>query len=220
MNRAAQIRLWNGAHICEGKPKGNPRPKFASLGERACPIVVILSHGFAKGATGLSISWAGQIVCAASLRLSRAPGQLETVHAEHDCVHWASRPAEPMGPDRIRGDHGDLHRGRAELPRDFGSPARAERAGRNTRLFKSALLRAAHGFAHVRCSLLLPRLHLHLRDASRQEPALGNGPDPDSRHPAVGADPGLSILHRHLLPRPLPRQYAGCGTGGDLRHLH
>ena len=43
---------------------------------------------------------------------------------------------------------------------------------------------------------------------------------PAARHPAVGADPGLPLLHRDLLPQPFPRQHYGRGARGDLRDLH
>ena len=64
------------------------------------------------------------------------------------------------------------------------------------RLLEPALLRAAHRFAHVRRAFLLSGLHLHLCDAGGQEPAMGDGADPCPRHLAVGADPGLPVLHR------------------------
>ena len=80
-----------------------------------------------------------------------------------------------------------------------------KRAGRLARLFEPALLRAAHRLAHVRRALLLARLHLHLCDSGGQEPAMGDGARPLARHSAVGADPGLSVLHRDVLSRPLSR---------------
>src|SRR5208337_3903414 len=144
----------------------------------------------------------------------------EIAHVEHDRVRRTSGPAEPMGPDRIRGDHGRTDRDRAELSRNFGAPACGEPAGHFARLFEPALLRAAHGFAHVRRALLLSCLHLYLCDSGGEEPALGDGADPGSRHSAIRADPGLSVLHRDVLSRSLPRQYGGRGIGGDLRDLH
>ena len=43
---------------------------------------------------------------------------------------------------------------------------------------------------------------------------------PIARHPAIGADPRLPLLHRHLLHEPLPRPRAGRGARLDLRDLH
>ena len=109
---------------------------------------------------------------------------------------------------------------RQELPRPFRPSARAERVAGVARLLAITLLRVPHGAADVRSPRRLARLHLHLCDARGQEPTRRNGADPGARRAAVGADPGLSLLHRDLLPRPLPRPYARRGARGDLRHLH
>ena len=101
---------------------------------------------------------------------------------------------------------------RPQLSRHFRAPARAERIAGVARLLGIALLRVAHGAAHVRGAGRLAGLHLHLRHARGQEPARGNGADPGARHPPVGADPGLSVVHGDVLPRPLPRQRAGRRT--------
>ena len=70
---------------------------------------------------------------------------------------------------------------------------------------QSAALRAAHDDADAAGDRLLDRLHLHLCGARRQEPARRDGADPAARHPAVGADPRLSDLHRRVLPEPVSR---------------
>ena len=44
--------------------------------------------------------------------------------------------------------------------------------------------------------------------------------DPAARCSAVGADPRLSVVYRHLFPRPVSRLDAGRRMRGDLRDLH
>jgi hypothetical protein len=125
-----------------------------------------------------------------------------------------------MGPARLRRDSGRAHGHRKELPRPFRAFARGERIAGVARLLAIALLRVPHSAAYVRGARRLAPFHLHLRHAGGQEPARRNGDDPHTRHPAVGADPGLSVVHRDFLPRPFPWQHAGRGTRGGLRHLH
>ena len=71
----------------------------------------------------------------------------------------------------------------------------ARRHADHARLRLSALLRAAHHPAHVRRDGGLAAVHADLRDARGQEPARRNGADPAARRAAVGADPGLPVLH-------------------------
>ena len=63
-------------------------------------------------------------------------------------------------------------------------------------------------------------VHVHLRDAGGQEPARRDRADPDPRHPAIGADSRLPVVHGDVLPRPVSRQRARRRMRGDLRHLH
>ena len=146
--------------------------------------------------------------------------EIAHAHALQRTLRRAAGPAEPMGPDRVRGDHGGADGGRSQLSRHFGAFARGERTGRLARLLEPALLRVAHGIEDVCRARRLARVHLHLCDASGQEPAGGDGADPGARHPAVGADPGLSVVHRDVLSRPLSRKYFRRGTGRDLCDLH
>ena len=125
-----------------------------------------------------------------------------------------------MGPRRVRGHSGGADRHRPQLSRHFRAPARAERIAGLAGLLGIALLRVPNGAAHVRGPRRLACLHLYLRHARGQEPARGNGADPGARHPPVGADPGLSVFHGDVLPRPLSRQHPGRGTRRDLRDLH
>ena len=157
---------------------------------------------------------------AASPRRFVALRQAEIAHVERHRVRRAAGSAEPMGPRRVRGDSGGADRDRPELSRHFRALARAEQIAGVAGLLGAALLRVPDGAAHVCGPRRLARLHLHLRHARGQEPAGGNGADPGARHPPVGADSGLSVLHGDFLPRPLPRQYLGRGTRGDFRDLH
>ena len=51
--------------------------------------------------------------------------------------------------------------------------------------------------------------------ARGQEPAGREDPDPGARHPAIGADPRLSVDHRHRLHRAVSR--AGCSASNAPR---
>ena len=85
------------------------------------------------------------------------------------------------------------------------------------RLPEYALRTTLRMFAALFC---LAPVHLHLCPAGGQKPAGRADHDPGARHPAVGADPGLPVVHRRVLHEPVPRPGAGAGAGGDLRHLH
>ena len=147
--------------------------------------------------------------------------QAEVADASHHlCLRRAADLAEPVGPDRLRRDSGRPDRDRQELSRDFRAAAGAEHFADLARLLAIALLCVPHGAADVRSPRRLAYFHLHLRNPRGQEPARRNGADPRARRAAIGSDPGLSLLHRHFLSRPLPRQHARRGTRGDLRHLH
>ena len=151
---------------------------------------------------------------------SSRQAEVADASTHHLCVRRAAHPAEPVGSGCVRCDSGRADGGRPQLSWHFGPLARAERIADHARLLAIALLRIPNHVAHVRSARRLARFHLHLRDTRGQEPAGGDGADPGARRPAVGADPRLSVFHRDLLPRPLPRQHFGRGTGGDLRHLH
>ena len=56
--------------------------------------------------------------------------------------------------------------------------------------------------------------------AAAKSRAGGDDPDPDARHPAIGADPRLPDLHRRLLHESVSRPRAGAGARGDFRDLH
>ena len=81
-------------------------------------------------------------------------------------------------------------------------------------------LRAAHDDADAAGDRLLDHLHLHLRRAGRQEPTRRNGADSAARHPAVGADPRLSDLHRRVLHESVSRQRVRRRTRLRVRDLH
>ena len=61
---------------------------------------------------------------------------------------------------------------------------------------------------------------LGLCRARRQEPAGREDPDPGARHPAIGADPRLSVDHRDRFHRALPGPAARRRMRRDLRDLH
>ncbi len=198
-------------------------------------VVVILSYARSKARVRDRSGRAGQIPVAlieanvfdvfrvrlaAPKRRIFVSRQAEFAHVERHCVRRAAGSAEPMGPRCVRGNSRGPDRDRPQLSRHFRAPARAERNGGVARLLAIALLRAAHDAAHVRGARRLARLHLHLRHARGQEPAGGDGADPGARHPAVGADFGVFVLHGDVLPRALSRKYLRRGAGGDLCDLH
>ena len=129
----------------------------------------------------------------------------------------AADSAQPLGPDRARGDHGGAHGGRAHLSRHHRAAACAERSPRSRSITGSCpITRCAPRCACSR-RWSLARLHVHLRDAGGEEPARGDGADPDPRHPAVGADARLPLVHGDVLPRAVSRQRARRRMRGDLR---
>ena len=73
--------------------------------------------------------------------------------------------------------------------------------------------RGAHHAAHARGARPVAALHLHLRDARRQEPARGAAAGAAARLPAVGADPRLHLDHGRVLH--VAR--AGAGAGRRIR---
>ena len=77
---------------------------------------------------------------------------------------------------------------------------------RSRHLPEYALRTTLRMFAALAASLLFTFTYAH---AGREKPARRAGHDPDARHPAVGADPGLPDLHRRLLHEPVPRPGAG-----------
>ena len=56
--------------------------------------------------------------------------------------------------------------------------------------------------------------------ARGQEPAGREDPDPGARHPAIGADPRISVDHRHRLHRAVSGPAARRRMRRDLRDLH
>ena len=110
--------------------------------------------------------------------------------------------------DRL-GRHGDERalsdrRGSADQPRPVAA----------------AGIRAAHGAAHGLRARRLAGLQPRLCGARGQEPAGRKDPDPGARHPAIGADPRLSVDHRDRLHRAFPGPAARRRMRRDLRDLH
>ena len=120
--------------------------------------------------------------------------------------HLGRRGADPRdrrhGADRLwrRADH--------------AAAVDARRLAGVARSGQSAALCAANHDADAAGDRLLDHLHLHLCGAGRQEPARRDGADPAARHPAIGADPRLSDLHRGVLPESVSRP--ACSAPSSL----
>jgi hypothetical protein len=87
----------------------------------------------------------------------------------------------------------------------------------SARLPEYALCTTLRMFLALGASLVFT---LRVRRAGRQVPRGRKGAGAAARHPAVGPDPRLPGDHRRALHRAVPRQPAGRGMRGDLRHLH
>src|SRR5271170_8444576 len=111
---------------------------------------------------------------------------LERPHDEtgDDRLRWPARPAEPLGRARAWRHFGRARRHRERLPRNEWSVAGSQPARPRPQLLEPALLRSAHGPAHVRGALLLLRLYLHLCDDGRQKPTARNRINSYSRYPS------------------------------------
>ena len=127
---------------------------------------------------------------------------------------------EPLGPHRLSAGHRAPAACRQGCARDPGAALGAQGAGRLARSAQPAGIRSAHDPAHAGRHGRVPGLHRHLRHPCRQEPAGRAGPDPASRHPAVGAGARLYLLHRRLLHVAVSRPGCGRRSRGDLRDLH
>ena len=125
-----------------------------------------------------------------------------------------------MGRHRAVIDLRPLRAGGPRVARHGRSAAVAGFGAHLARLRLPALLRPAHHASHVPGAGGLARLHADLCHAGGEEPAGRNRADPAARRAAVGADPGLPVLHRDVLPEPVPGLGAGGGTRRHLRHLH
>jgi len=136
-----------------------------------------------------------------------------------DCLAFAAAPEllgsggvaarARAGRARRLGRHGDER----ALPRRRG-PADQPRP------LAVAGVRAAHGSAHGCGTHRLAGLQPRLRSTCRQEPPGRKNHDPGARHPAIGADPRLSIDHRDWVHRALSRPAARRRMRRDLRDLH
>ena len=116
--------------------------------------------------------------------------------------------ARRPGSDELRVSRDDLPAQRARNSRPVA------------RLLESPLLWAAHDAAHVRGDHCLAAVHIHLRNARGQKPARGNGADSTAGRFAVGAHPGLPVLHGHFFPSAFSRLDARRRMRGDFRDLH
>ena len=105
------------------------------------------------------------------------------------------------GPGRGRACHA------ADTFKPLDAPHAIEVAARSRRTCRNYALRTTmRMFAALAASLVFTFTY---RAAGRQKPARRAGDDPAARHPAIGADPGLPVVHHRVLHEPVPRQRAG-----------
>ena len=187
------------------------------FGERADPLELPRQHRRASSRRILlrPERKSGRHLSIATLCRSHRHGR----QVARSCIADPTYP-QLLGRHRLYDDRRRLCRDRERIARHGRGAAAARSRHRVARLRQSAVLRAAHRPAHVRCARLLVPLHVHLRDARRQEPPRRDGAHPPARRAAVGARAGLSLIHRHVLSRCVSRQHTRSRVRGDLRHLH
>ena len=135
-------------------------------------------------------------------------------------VPSSSARTQPVG--RI-GDLADACSARLSGRSESKSPAASRRAADRTLVsgaYASARIRRAHDFAHALGIGPVAYLHIHLRDARRQERTGRASARAALGHSSVGADPRVHLGHSRLFHVTDAWSGARCGVRCRLRDLH